>query len=289
MTDYAVISSNEYSHYSFYAPLTSAVWRARGYVPLLLLVGDENKWLTDPRLRIIRDKSIEAGAKPCFLGGYSQYRGATVAQVSRLFACVFSATPLADDYLLTSDIDMWPLGPWVGGGRDASRAFHLYYANAYADTGRVHFPICYIGAQVRYWTEVMVRNSSFAQALALCAARPVTPENAGLVHQVDGDDIPLDVWTFDETYFGECLQSWSGFPDRCQMIQRDMRRPGERRLDRSAWVDLTALDGYADAHLLRPGYSAANWPRVRRLFQMLVPGRAAWAEDYHAALARAGG
>lgn len=283
MTDYAVISSDAYSNYSFYAPLTAAVWRARGYTPLLLLVGDEKRWNDDPRLRIIADKSAHAGAVICFLGEHPQHRPATVAQLSRLYACALSSTLTADDYLLTSDVDMWPLGSWVGGGRDPSKAFQLYYANAYPDRTN-KFPICYIGARVRSWLEVMLSRASFYQALNLCAARPATPENAGIFHRIRDEDIPLDVWTFDETYFGECLSAWSGFPANCQMIDRDMRRDGERRLDRAGWVDISALNGYADAHLLRPGYSAENWSRVRRLFRLLFPDRLAWADAYHAAL-----
>ncbi len=284
MTRYAVLSSDKNALYSFFAPLTCAVWRARGYTPLLLHVGDEGTWVCDRFLRVVYEHCIAAGAKVVFLGDHPGHRPATVAQVSRLFALQYGVQP--DDYLLTSDIDMWPVGEWVGGAIDETKLLQLYYANAHDDEGRVHYPMCYIGACAAVWRVIMERGGAehLDAALVLSAARPPSERYGDVVHRVGNDNIPLDLWNFDETYFGECLAKWEGYPSRCQMIARDMERLGEKRIDRSAWEDVRSLAEYADAHLPRPGFTANQWPRVRRLFSMILPDQARWAGRYHDAL-----
>ena len=282
--NYVVLSSNGSSIYGFYAPLTCAVWRARGYFPLLLLTEDAALWEGEPRGRLIREYCGAQGVYMSHSGGLLS-GSATRAQVSRLFA--YQVPRLApDDYLLTSDIDMWPIGPWVGGSRDAGKALQIYYANAYEKTGRVHFPMCYLGATQKTWAEIMTAGPArdLDEAVKLCRHRPGRPENAGLVHLVPGsrEAIPLDIWDFDESYFGECLRAWPGYPDACQLIPRDMRRPGERRIDRSAWSQPLSLEPYADAHLLRPGHDRAHWQALRALFIRLVPEFATFADEYYA-------
>jgi len=283
LSRYAVVSSDTFSHYAFYAPLTCAVLAARCWTPLLLLVGTKESWLEGGRNRLIYNKCLEAGARVCFLGDFPGHRAATVAQVSRLFA---HALVEDDDYLITSDIDMWPVGDWVGGGRDSQKAFQLYFSNAH-DEGRVHFPMCYVGGTSSSWRAVLQGGEArdLAHALELCRTRPIVLPN---VHLVGTEEIPLDIWNFDETYFGECLSTWSGFPTNCQMISRDFAKHGERRLDRSSWKDVTSLDGYADVHLLRPGYAPANWARVRQVFSLALPDKLAWADAYHADILRGG-
>ncbi len=283
MTRYAVLSSDKNALYSFFAPLTCAVWRARGYTPLLLLLGGEGAWVCDRFLRVVYEHCIAAGAKIVFLGDHPGHRPATVAQVSRLFAFLHA---FLDDYLITSDIDMWPVGEWVGGAIDDTKALQLYYANAHDDEGRVHYPMCYLGGTAATWRKIMLGGSvlTLDGALELAAARPPSEKNKNVVHRVGNDDIPLDLWNFDETYFGECLSRWEGYPSRCQMIARDMERLGEKRIDRSAWEDVRSLAEYADAHLPRPGFTANQWPRVRRLFSMILPDQARWAGRYHDAL-----
>lgn len=282
--NYAVISSDRNQLYAFYAPLTAAVWRNRGWQVFMLLVGEEDDWLDDPRSKLVYEKCLEANARVHFISAYPGHRTSTVAQVSRLYAHLLPKVA-PDDYLMTSDVDMWPLGPWVGGTRDSSKAFQLYFSNAYADADKVHFPMCYVGAQACFWKEAMDSSVSMdmkdalGKALNLCKKQYTSSE----AYHRNGEYVPLDVWNFDETYFGEQLSALGGWKDRCQFIERDMSLAGERRIDRSNWIDAASVDGYADAHLFRPGFTPDNWSRASWLFQLAVTDQdqVAWAESYH--------
>ncbi len=310
--DRVVLSSDEHSSYAFYAPLTCAVWRRTGYLPTLLLVGEESVWRGRADLRLALEASLAAGAEVHFVDSHPGYRTATVAQVSRLFA---SALPTVEpgDYLLTSDIDMWPVGPWVGGGRDPLKDFQIYYANAYPDIEHVQYPICYLGAKARTWRKVVFASSE--NLLAVVAPAFFLPgrdtlrdgviaalrELDRVLRSTPSENVALRTWDFDERHFGGCLSAWRGYQhnwsktlgydNRCQLIDRDTLRDGERRLDRPSWpivagqvVHPDALRPYADAHLPRPGFSDANWPRVRPLLKaLLAEEEFELAEDYRAA------
>jgi len=281
--DTAVIAVDTHPWYAFYAPLTAMVWSARGWCPLVIFVGDEEVWDGDPRAQIVRDRCCDVpDSRIARVDAIDGFRSATWAQVVRLFAAEIESID-SSDYLLTSDADMWPLGDWVGGGRDDNKDLQIYYSNAHRTEpgARPHFPMCYLGARVSAWREIVGPSPEFTVVKAAGEARLDGP-----VHRIGGEEIPLDVWNLDETVFGEFMLNWPGYPSRCQLIERDMTKVGQKRLDRAGWVELDNLDGYADAHLPRPGSSAENWPRVRRLFD-LATGEGEWADDYYEDLKKA--
>ena len=96
-------------------------------------------------------------------------------------------------------------------------------------------------------------------------------------------------WNYDERLLGGMVAAWLGDlgRDRVHEIPRTFVE-GEWRIDRSDWEGALAkaeergsLAGFADAHLLRPGYTEENWPRVRRLLRMaLCSEDIAWVDDY---------
>ncbi len=231
----AVLSSSYSMYYAFFAPLTCAVWHARRWTPLMMLTGERSLWETAPRSRRVRDACIEAGAVIVYTGFHPGHRDATVSQLQRLYAwAVGMFRP--DDYLLTSDIDMWPINSWVGAEREAGKRLQIYYSNAYEGTDRLHFPICYLGAARRTWIEIM-QERTLPEALVYARERVPRADEEGILHQVAAQMIPLHVWNFDETYFGECLGKWPGYPGECQLIPRHMTERGQRRLDRSGWQE----------------------------------------------------
>lgn len=290
--NYAVISSDKSPTYSFFAPLCSLFWTRRGFRPLLVLVGTAEEWLADPRRRLELERSREVGAvvhfMPYFHGADGMFPGgrpptATAAQCARLFASSLPGVQ-ADDYLLTGDVDMLTLGPWVGGAVDA-RPLQLYFSNAYSsgpcphDGGKTNpcpcFPICYIGAQAKIWREIV--GTDIGAALN---AAPVGADDAMLL------------WNHDEKWLGQKIRSWYGFPTLTQQIERNFDR-GQWRLDRSDWKVGDAawraehepfLHGVADAHLPRPGYTDEVWPTIRPLLEAALPKKlVAWCDDYREA------
>src|SRR5690606_5744916 len=103
-------------------------------------------------------KTQEAGADVILLPSRERSTGikdATVSQVVRLYAAAMNVSE--DDYIITSDADMFPLSRdhFNQQGMEGDDV-HLFYANAYAHMkDSVMYPLCYVGASVRTWRDIM--------------------------------------------------------------------------------------------------------------------------------------
>lgn len=267
-----VLSSDRNPDYAFFAPLSCLLWKRHGYKALLFIVGTAAEWRADPRLRASLERSREVGAEIHFIPTFDGVRTSTVAQCVRMFG---AAVPLAeDDYLLTSDIDMFPLGPWVGGNRNPEKDLQIYYANAYHE-GVPHYPMCYIGATVKTWRNVVACDPG-SYAFVIINALANVLKNA-----------PKDTagaWSYDEYVLSRLISQWTGFPDRVQLIDRTFVE-GEWRLDRSMpakiWAEVPALTGIADAHLPRPGFTDEGWAQIRPVLNLALPRELmSWCDDY---------
>ncbi len=266
------LSTDGNPSYSFYAPLTALLWQRRGWSPLVLVGRDGHT-----SLKIIDDSLRLLGAHVVHLYAHEHAASSTTAQVARLFAA--SADRVRDnDYLLTSDIDMWPIGSWVGGDRDEHKDLQVYFANANPKPNYtpLRFPLCYVGGSAHTWRDIMKVSDDASVQYGLDRAL----DDCRLWRPIELSEAEW-AWSFDEIYLGRKIAAWSGYPDRCQRIDRDMSVHGQRRLDRSSWNVPASLDGIADAHLPRPGYTDKGWACVRPLFAKLVDARdLAWADSY---------
>jgi hypothetical protein len=72
--------------------------------------------------------------------------------------------------------------------------------------------------------------------------------------------------------------SW--YPNECQMIER-AGAPPFTRIDRSGWPDhVDSIEGIVDSHVLRPADQPENWPRIRRLIELLIPDQLDFCDEY---------
>lgn len=274
VTRRVVLSSDTHPDYAFYLPLTALIWSLRGWEPTVIAVGGDNEWRRSPlREAVAAAREVAGSFSYLDLPGLPFKRTSTVAQVSRLFGWLAAGTQ-DDDLVVTSDIDMWPIGPWVLDVTVPTDAFTILGANAHMDTnGRpTRFPICYLAARAATWRDVIGDTPSIAAGVDRVLA--VVPAEYG-THR----GVPLGEWCLDESYFFGRV--WAGHLDRCRLVARDLAARGQMRLDRAAWHENWRLADLADAHLPRPGYSDENWPRVRRLLARLVPDLyLRWADSY---------
>jgi hypothetical protein len=218
-----VLLSATTGQYAHFLPLVCHAWQRMGYSPVVQLVGGQGEWDVQ-RLKRIR----LAGAEIFFIPRIEGINDSTVAQVSRLYGWQLRYPD--DTYMLTADADMLPLGrDWFNQG-DGS-AVQLYYANAYQ---RRYFPLCYIGATVEVWRDIM---GSLTMAEQMVGDLGLEAEN-------------WTQWNYDEQLCGRKVNLWPGHPDRCQMIDRQGAPPNDR-IDRSCWK-YNGIAGMVDAHMLRP-------------------------------------
>lgn len=240
-----IFSSDTLPMYMFCLPLTSLLWKTVGFEPICLLAGLENEWENNPLNKFVLTRTKETGAEIYFIGHVPGTNDGTVSQVSRLFSGCINLPE--DEYVLTSDVDMWPLNKtWF---HQKGNKVNLFYANAY---NHEKYPMCYIGTSIKYWREIMdiIPGKHINDSIS---HRIITGigENASF----------MDSWNFDELLFGQQIKKWSGYPSECHMINRNPTRDGppEGRIDRYNWSYPGYQDSLIDAHLLRMPWKTGNW------------------------------
>jgi len=269
----AVISTTVDELYLFFTPLTSLIWRTlMDYDVACVIVGPDPRH--SPLHSTVLNATLRVGADVLWLPSVDGIADATVSQVSRLLVPLLYEAD-GDAYVLTSDNDMWNLDRAHFAQRAPHAAVQLFYGNAYVGRTPPMYPICYIGMRASLWRVVM------SNAVPSLADRDAPFDLAHVTHELIragerrygaewhvANKATSPQWYYDQIVFGEAIDRWPGHPSQCQVI---VRRPGLDRIDRGRWRFGGARDlpGKIDAHLLRPGYSADNWPRLLLLWQAL--------------------
>lgn len=262
----AVFSSDLNADYFFYLPLTAALWRhVAGYRPTVLLTGTCAEWRAHIQAAIALRHAREQGAEIHWIGPVAGHRSSTVAQVARLFAGALDE--YEDSWLLTADVDMWPLSAWF---REAG-VVTLHYGNAYEHEPVPKWPLCYIGARASTWRQIMGLS-----VMGLAAGPLGSPIQRHLDERLAGADA-WRAWNHDEVEFARRLTAWPGYPAQCAVVPRRGCPPVDR-IDRSAWPAAPVAAGMVDAHLPRPGW--VSWPLVRPLIAQAAPDLLPWADGY---------
>lgn len=270
MISHAVIASNHSHSYQFFAPITALFWReVVGFRTLCFLTGTEKEWDTGAA-SLVRAKLREVDAQVHHVGVLEGYQDAQAAQSSRQHAAALDFPD--DDVLVTGDIDMWSLdGPWFRQHDPAKWDFTSWYANAYGWPVPPFHPTPYVAATAKKWREVMkleVRGEILTQM------------QANFDRTLGRDASTWLSWWHDELYFNSKFKAWDGYPKRVQMITRDGQPPHDR-IDRCAWP--AAFDfskKWVDTHLIRPGATKENWPRIRPLIEFYLPKYLGWVDEY---------
>jgi hypothetical protein len=152
MKKYVVLSVNDNPDYLFHVPLVVWAWRKLGWEPILFFHGKRNKLsglIGDTFELLHRDMTTEMKflySLAVYDLDPTEYHSETITQVSRLYG-----TCVADGYLMTGDIDMLPLSDYW---KPEMNQLTVYGR----DLTDYHYPICYIGAHSRIWSEIMKIN-----------------------------------------------------------------------------------------------------------------------------------
>lgn len=237
----ALLASDLNPMYSFFMPITTALWRYLGFTATHILVGSPEEWANRVELGWTR----RLGGEVYFERPQTPNYTANRAQFARLFAYrrTYNCKPWGDGvYLLTSDADMLPLSKvFFHECTYYPERLFLYYGNAY--TPAAQYPICYIGGTVATWRELL---------------DGVDPNV--LVEEAQKEPEPIKVWCYDETWLGKRIQRWKGFADRASILPRKGCPPHDR-IDRCKWPEKIPGD-MVDCHSVRPGHTAENWPKI---------------------------
>lgn len=272
MTTHAVIATNQSASYDFFAPLSTLFWAdICGFSTICFLTDTKAEW-ESKSARVTLDALKDVGAQVHFIGKLEGYQNAQAAQSSRQHAAALDLPE--GDVLITGDVDMLSLDrEWFLQHDGNENGFTSWFANAYGELKPVppFHPTPYIAASVKLWREVMgleVRGEILTQMQANF------DRTLGRYHD------SWTAWWTDELYFNSRLKAWDGYPSRVKMISREGCPPHDR-IDRGCWP--TAFDWskkYVDTHLIRPGATPENWPRIRPLIEHYIPQRLEWVDAY---------
>lgn len=234
-THWVVFSTNENPMYSFFAPLTAWAWAHRVGWRSLVLVSEGVQPLVREAVQWAGGEVLEVPQ-----GGWPT---STLLQVARIVAA--AAIEADDDVLTTSDVDMLPLDAAYFHALDVAAA-DVHVQGNHRATLRYHqYPICYVTMTVGTWKRVMrtgtTRNLSAPMAPLLRASMGWDYDQVLLIDAVEGANATVKFY------------DWSGSR---RMDYRQRKRKG-RGLP--SWQE----GAYIDSHLLRPGFTSENWPKLR--------------------------
>lgn len=273
---FAVTSSDVNETYSFFLPVVARAWRALGWTPLFLLVGTVEEWERNHRAFFALENMVP-GDITSFVRRAEGYRVSTTAQLVRLLAAALPNLK-ESDYLLTSDVDMIPLDKGHFLKQDWSMDFNVLGADAYGDITKgilpPKFPMCYLGARVSAWRDVMGISSGDldAEVRSALVGRP-------------------DHWDNDEMYFASRLHRHRFYAGNVEKVEEGRYRKGTcdllmrgwpygraaRRVDREVW-GFSGESTMIDCHSQRPGFRE---PRVlRSVLTKYFPEDVPWFTKY---------
>lgn len=242
--------------YAWFAPITSLMWYEMNWTPVVIFVESKSVGTDLEVFKFIMEQVEAAGGEviriwntlpqPFYLAGM-------VTTTSRFAVCVEDWPE--DTYVLTSDIDMWPLD---------KRAFDKHTsvsaaAHIFGDEKYPQFYACYNGMNVSTWREV-VGFKKGDNILKVIAGMRKEHSRAHMSWQ----------WSVDQEIFTKRMKNWHDYPHKVHFY--GPRNFSTDRLDRSLGAaKFTYSPGqYLDSHVLRPGFNEHNWGQLRALAAHLL-------------------
>lgn len=229
-----------------------------GWHPFITFFGYQTDWYCSDFLRTVYDTTIVHITANVNIFTSSEMSFCTAAQVSRLYYGMRDASFYIDnDYILTSDIDMWPIKESYFNSYDPKK-FTVWASNLYEDARPIRYPICYLSGPSYLWNDIM--NLKYKGAFLK-----------------DWDEYDKNnIWNYDEILIGKKLSEYKNQND-IRYIFRNYT--GDRRIDRESWYYPENMDLITDAHLPRIKKGFRNWYLISSLFKRLAP-EAEWVDDY---------
>ena len=279
--------------YAFPLPLTCLLWReVVGYEPLALLVGSPGEWKAGRR--VILSALDELLIEHIFVPRVGDYEDPTLAQSVRQHAACHPGIPPAA-WIMMSDADLWPIRrEFYRQHEGTSYRAVCYYSNGDGFRGKedvlerlrleVDFqsiPTCHVALRARDWRALYgLRPNGIAECLKRTLDGWIGPRTAGRSEE----QIGWETWMADQRILTSklCREPW--FPEEALLVER--RHPIADRLDRSMpelWDGPFDPSRWIDAHLPKDLDEERRWGTIVRIFEAVLPARAAFAKAYHAA------
>lgn len=253
--------------YSFCIPIACYLWKnVMGYTPIVFLI-DEQEWGQSHHGSFVIDILKEMEIDYFFIDKIEGVSSSTLSQVSRLYSFAMCDK---NDYIFTSDADMFPLSKKLFKDIDVNKEF--YILTKYYDSHR--YSMCYIGGYCRSWSDVMGANDVWKEKDRLHEVNRLLKKD-----MIEGLLIPhsaIDAYHYDELSFGRKMNSWAGFPDKVKITRQD----NNNRVN-LIWNRDESLGHKTDIHLARDGYRGDAWISLQLVLSNVLGDKVLnWVVDY---------
>lgn len=272
--------------YAFNLPLTALAWERIGFRSVVLIIGSRCEWENDPALSTILSHLEGRQTTIIFIASPTDQRS-KLSQTARPFAVNLPGFPGKDnDYLITSDSDLWPLRKehYIPRPNKNLVLVHSQCCGFFQWNNKSYpmYPMSNIGATVATWRQAMNDNHSIAYDADTIL---------NYLEDVFGEMSrgPLIVgqptWYMDQRVTSIRLTEWmEKYGDKSVYRVSDV---GFSRLDRNYWNVATMSQANFslkfDTHLPLRMYLPANWDKMRPLLYLMY-GRdswqAKWSDEY---------
>jgi len=238
MNKFVVISSNDNEDYSHYIPIVTEAWNKFGWKVICLYRGQKQSipYFTEPNILV-------------HINELSEFRDATIVQVSRLFASCLNLDD--EEYVMTSYVDMLPCSNYWNPSPNEITVY------GYDLTDFTEFPICYIGMKVKTWRDVMNLKSGENIMESINDFLNNLPNAKSEVFE--------EWWGVDQQEITKRLSL-----KEVNHILRSKRGDyATGRVDRGDWSGTLNQDVLIDSHLPRPAKNEKSYNEVFELINTL--------------------
>ena len=276
--------------YAFYLPLTALAWERLGFRSVVQIIGTRIEWERSRPLSWILSHLEARRAIVIFLDAMIDHRP-TLGQTARLFTVNMDAFPgQPDDFLITTDADLWPLDKDHFVPRENKKIVLLHAMCCgffpYNNSMYRMYPMSNIGATVQTWRQIVNDGHRYAN-------------DSESIFQYLQDDYGPDVrvktviassnWYLDQHVVSVRIQHWmNNHGDRDVFMVSDQ---GFNRVDRPRWqsdidkclADPAYFEKMYDAHLPLHPYLPNTWNLTRPLINLMYGNnswQSVWADDY---------
>ena len=256
-------------YYAWYAPITAMIWANIDWIPVVAFV-ETNSTPPGPLHHFIMKQVEAAGGEVIRLSNNleeSRYLPSMVVSTSR--AALAASDWPEDDYVLMSDVDIWPLDRQIF-DRETSfpASIHVFDKHTIG-----MYSACYIGMNVRTWREVIGYRKGDDIIQIVASLRDFMSR---------GSMTKWQQWFVDQRSITRKIQEWHGYPKQVHFYEK--RDRSKDRLDRTA-RQLTENESlpskYMDYHGVRPGFTTKNWKHIKALAKhVLTKEQMLFIEDY---------
>ena len=268
--------------YAFYLPLTALAWERIGFKSIVVIIGRRAEWTGNAILNHVLEALEWRSAVVMFVDAAPNNRR-MLSQTVRLFVANMNEWAERDDYLITSDSDLWPLRQ-AHFTPEVDKSLVLLHSDCcdhfnFQNKSFRMLPMCNIGANASTWRQIMNYNHSIATDSGTILKYFEEKFGPAVNEEVT---FASDNWYLDQKMISIRIQEWINRHSDDRVSKKS--DSGYRRIDRSHWnIDMTSLDGYFDSHLPLNGYLPETWKKIKPLIILMFgegSWQLSWADEY---------